>query len=141
MVLNLAGIVAPPRAQEPTAIGQHLPDDGRAAEEYTDLELLIAPAPGVLVYQDRLVLEHLLVVRVEDAGKVRPAEQRRVNEPRERALGVLGRAVHLEEPAVDVGRDVLALLRDVRGDPDVEVVGAVVLRVPLLAAADLVQQV
>ncbi|GKT60596.1 hypothetical protein ColTof4_00723 [Colletotrichum tofieldiae] len=85
---------------------------------------------------------HVLVVPVQDGVKVGPAKVRGVQQPRQGALRVLVGAVHLEQPAVDVGDDVAALLGDVRGDADVEVlVGALVRAVPVLAARHRVEQV
>merc|ERR1712000_712880 len=129
VVLNLRPIVPAPRRQLTALVGQNLAHHRRAAVEDADLKLLVpllpfagaaaraahlgVPAPPALALPE---FHHLFVVLVEDLVKVRPAEVRRVEQTCQGRSRVFLRAVHLEQPAVDVRDYALSLGRDVGVD-------------------------
>ena len=128
-------VIHPFRRQHPTPIRQDLANNRRATVEHPDIQL-VPTRPRPLH-----VPHHIFVVRVEDPDKVRSTEMRRIDKPSQRRLGVFFRPMQLEEPTVDMRRDGLPLLRDVRLDTNVEVGVRVVLVVPLLGMRDSIEEI
>ena len=74
---------------------------------------------------------------MQDTSKVWPAKLGRVDQARQRTLGVRGCAVSLEKVAIYVRGDLFTLFCDIGGDPDIKVrvwLGFVFLKLPLLEA-------
>lgn len=85
--------------------------------------------------------QHIIIVCVENLDEVRPSKMRRIQQPGERRGRMLFRPMHLEEPSIHVRADVFAFLCHMRLYTDVEVLLLVFRYVPLLATADVVEQI
>ena len=119
-ILKLPTLVPRPRTQHAALIGNLLADDRRAAEENSNLDLIIFAAI-FLVQTICQYLAHIVVVCFHNAPNVRTSEMSRVDKTSDGRLRMVIRSMLFEQPTEYVLGDLLALLSHIGVDADVEI--------------------